>query len=400
MSMADLSYDLKTDQMVLNFGPQHPATHGTLRLVLELDGEVVKKAEPHIGYLHSGFEKLGEYKTYNQWITLSDRMNYLSPLANNIGFALAVEKLIGIDVPERAKYIRVILAELSRIADHMVWLGTHALDIGAFTAFLYAFEVREHLYNIFEHVTGARLTTSYTRIGGLFRDVPHDFEELVRAFLKYFPGVLKELHGLLTRNRIWMDRTRGVGYLSKEDAINWGVTGPVLRGSGVAYDVRRNFPYLIYDRLDFEIPVCDEGDVYSRYLVRMEELVQSMKIVEQCLADFPDGPVNYFDHKYTLPEKEAVYDTIEGLIHHFKNIMPGHGFEVPEGEIYVATEAPNGELGFYIVSDGSNKAYRLRVRPPSFVNFACFDHLVRGNLVSDVVAVLGSLNIIAGELDR
>ncbi len=395
-----VSTQVKTDRMVLNFGPQHPATHGTLRIVLELDGEVVVRAEPHIGYLHSGFEKLGEYKNYNQWITLSDRMNYLSPLCNNIGFAQAVERLIGIDIPERAKYIRVILAELSRIADHMVWLGTHALDIGAFTAFLYAFEAREKLYIIFEHTTGTRLTTSYTRIGGLFRDVPHDFVQMVSDFLKYFPGVLKELHGLLTRNRIWIDRTRGIGYISKEDAINAGLTGPVLRGSGVAYDVRRNFPYLIYDRLDFEIPVCDDGDVYSRYLVRMEELEQSLKIVQQCLKDFPDGPVNVFDHNITLPEKSEVYNTIEGLIHHFKNIMLGHGFEVPVGDIYDATEAPNGELGFYIVADGSNKAYRLRVRPPSFVNYSAFNQMVTGDMISDVVAVLGSLNIIAGELDR
>ncbi len=398
--MADTTFELKTDRMVLNFGPQHPATHGTLRIVLELDGETVVKAEPHIGYLHSGFEKLGEYKTYNQWITLSDRMNYLSPLSNNIGFAQAVEKLIGLEIPERAKYIRVILAELSRIADHLVWLGTHALDIGAFTAFLYAFESREWLYNIFEHTTGARLTTSYTRIGGLFRDVPHDFTELVTNFIKTFPKTLKELHGLLTRNRIWMDRTRKIGYLSKKDAINCGVTGPVLRGSGVEYDVRKDHPYLIYDRLDFEIPVCDDGDVYSRYLVRMEEMQQSLNIVKQCIKDLPDGPVNVLQHKFTLPEKSEVYNTIEGLIHHFKDIMPGHGFEVPVGDIYDATEAPNGELGFYIVADGSNKAYRLRVRPPSFVNYSCFDLMVRGNLVADVVAVLGSLNIIAGELDR
>ncbi|RMH87540.1 MAG: NADH-quinone oxidoreductase subunit D [Calditrichaeota bacterium] len=398
--MAEPTYELKTDRMVLNFGPQHPATHGTLRLVLELDGEVVVKVEPHIGYLHSGFEKLGEHKTYNQWITLSDRMNYLSPLCNNIGFAQAVEKLIGIDIPERAKYIRVILAEMARIADHMVWLGTHALDIGAFTAFLYAFEARENLYVIFEHTTGTRLTTSYTRVGGLFRDVPPDFPEMTRNFLKYFPKVLKELHGLLTRNRIWVDRTKGIGYLSKEDAINLGVTGPVLRGSGVPYDVRKDHPYLIYDRLDFEIPVCDDGDVYSRYLVRMEELEQSLKIIEQCIKDLPDGPVSTFDSKVKLPDKLEVYDTIEGLIHHFKNIMPGHGFEVPVGEIYDATEAPNGELGFYIVSDGSHKAYRLRVRPPSFVNFAAMDHMTRGYMVSDVVAILGSLNIIAGELDR
>ncbi len=398
--MPETVQELKRDRLVLNMGPQHPATHGTLRLVVELDGEVVVKAEPHIGYLHSGFEKLGEYKTYNQWIALSDRMNYLSPLANNAGFAQAVERLMGIEIPERAKYIRVILNELSRIADHLVWVGTHALDIGAFTAFLYGFEAREWLYDIFEHTTGARMTTSYTRIGGLARDVPHDFVEMVNNFLKKFPKVLKELHGLLTRNRIWVDRTRHIGYLSKEDAINWGVTGPVLRGSGVDYDVRKNFPYLIYDRLDFEIPVCDDGDVYARYLVRMEEMVQSMRIVEQCIKDFPDGPVNIFDDKIRLPEKEHVYNTIEGLIHHFKNIMPGHGFETPVGEIYDATEVPNGELGFYLVSDGTNKPIRLRVRPPSFVNFAPFDVMMRGNLVSDAVAVLGSLNIIAGELDR
>lgn len=391
---------LTTDRMILNMGPQHPATHGTLRLVLELEGEKVVKAEPHIGYLHSGFEKLGEYKTYNQWITLSDRMNYLSPLCNNIGFAQAVEKLIGLEIPERAKYIRVILAELSRIADHLVWVGTHALDIGAMTAFLYGFEAREWLYDLFEHTTGARLTTSYTRVGGFLKDVPEDFEELVKQFIKKFPKVLKQLHGLLTRNRIWMDRIRGIGYLSKEDAINYGVTGPVLRGSGIDYDVRKNFPYLIYDRLDFEIPVCDDGDVYSRYLVRMEEMAQSLKITEQCIKDFPDGPVNVADEKYKLPEKEKVYHTIEGLIHHFKNVMPGHGFPVPAGEIYDATEAPNGELGFYLVSDGTNKPIRLRVRPPSFVNFAPFDVLMRGNMVSDAVAILGSLNIIAGELDR
>lgn len=398
--MPETVRELKTDRLVLNMGPQHPATHGTLRLVVELDGEVVVKAEPHIGYLHSGFEKLGEYKNYNQWITLSDRMNYLSPLSNNVGFAQAVERLIGIDIPERAKYIRVIFAELSRIADHLVWLGTHALDIGAFTAFLYGFEAREWLYDIFEHTTGARMTTSYTRVGGLFRDVPDDFVESVTAFQKKFPKVLKELHGLLTRNRIWVDRTRHIGYLSKEEAINAGVTGPVLRGSGVDYDVRKNFPYLIYDRLDFDIPICDDGDVYSRYLVRMEEMVQSHRIVDQCIKDLPDGPVNIADDKIRLPQKEAVYDTIEGLIHHFKNIMPGHGFEVPPGEIYDATEAPNGELGFYLVADGTNKPVRLRVRPPSFVNFAPFNKMMAGNMVSDAVAILGSLNIIAGELDR
>ncbi len=398
--MPDQIQELKSDRMVLNFGPQHPATHGTLRLVLEVDGEKVVHCEPHAGYLHSGFEKLGEYKNYNQWITLSDRMNYLSPLSNNIGFAQAIERLIGLEIPERAKYIRVILAELSRIADHLVSIGTAALDIGAFTAFLYAFQARENLYNIFEHTTGARLTTSYTRIGGFLKDVPHDFVEMIEKFLKDFPPVVKEMHGLLTRNRIWIDRTRHIGVLSREEAINNGVTGPVLRGSGVEFDVRKDFPYLIYDRFDFEIPVSDDGDVYARYLVRMEEMVQSMEIVRQCLKEFPDGPINVSDTKYKLPEKDKVYNTIEGLIHHFENIMPGHGFEIPSGEIYDATEAPNGELGFYVVSDGSNKAVRLRVRPPSFVNYAPYGQMIAGHMVSDCVSVLGSLNVIAGELDR
>lgn len=396
----EAAYSLKTDRTILNFGPQHPATHGTLRLVLELDGEVVVKAEPHIGYLHSGFEKLGEHKSYNQWVTLSDRMNYLSPLCNNIGFAQAVEKLLEMEIPERAKYIRTILAEMSRIADHMVWLGTHALDIGAFTAFLYAFQARENLYIIFEHTTGARLTTSYTRVGGVFRDVPHDFKEMTNNFLNYYPGVLKEVHNLLTRNRIWVDRTRGIGHISREDAIELGVTGPMLRGSGVPFDVRKDHPYLVYDRLDFDVPVCDDGDVYARYLVRMEEVEQSLRIIRQCIDDLPDGPVSYFDKKYSLPEKEGVYDTIEGLIHHFKNIMPGHGFDVPVADIYDSTESPNGELGFYIVGDGSHKAYRLRVRAPSFINFSSFQDISKGASVSDVVAILGSMNIIAGELDR
>ncbi|GAB4172785.1 MAG: NADH dehydrogenase (quinone) subunit D [Calditrichia bacterium] len=391
---------LPSDEMVLSFGPQHPATHGTLRIVLELDGEIIKKATPHIGYLHSGFEKLGEHKNYNQWIPLSDRMNYLSAINNNIGFAQAVEKLIGVDIPERAKYLRVIMAELSRISDHMVWLGTHALDIGAFTAFLYTFEIREELYNIFEHASGARLTNSYTRIGGLMRDVPDDFEDQIKRFIKTFHRLFDETDRLLTKNRIWVDRTTGIGYLSKEDAISYGVTGPVLRGSGVQYDVRKNFPYLVYDQFDFDVPYATEGDVYARYLVRMEECRQSIRIIEQAMKKLPGGPVRIENHKLILPDKTEVYSTIESLIHHFKITMRGHGFDIPEGEIYDATEAPNGELGFYIVSDGSNTAYRLRVRPPSFVNYSCFGEIVQGNMVSDVVAVLGSLNIIAGELDR
>lgn len=398
--MIEEEKDLGTERMILNMGPQHPATHGTLRIVLELDGERVVDATPHIGYLHTGFEKLGEHMTYNQFITLTDRMNYVSALSNNVGFALAVEQLLGVEVPKRSQYIRVILAELSRIADHMVWLGTHAMDIGAFTVFLYAFEQREKIYNIFESVTGARLTTSYTRIGGVARDVPEGFEAQVSEFVRAFRPALEEMESLLTGNRIWMDRTKGIGVLSGEDAVSYGWTGPCLRASGVEWDVRKVEPYSSYDDFEFDVPVGDNGDVYDRYLVRLEELRQSVRIIEQAIGRFPGGDVNVDDAKVILAGKEKVYGTIEGLIHHFKLIMSGHGISVPKGEIYSSTEAPNGELGFFIVSDGGDTPYRVRVRPPSLVNYQAFPDLVRGLLVSDVIAVLGSLNIIAGELDR
>lgn len=398
--MIEEEKELGTERMILNMGPQHPATHGTLRIVLELDGERVVGATPHIGYLHTGFEKLGEHMTYNQFITLTDRMNYVSALANNIGFALAVEQMLGVEVPKRSQYIRVVLAELSRIADHMVWLGTHAMDIGAFTVFLYAFEQREKIYNIIESVTGARLTTSYTRIGGVARDVPGGFRAQVTEFVTAFRPALEEMESLLTGNRIWMDRTKGIGVLSAEDAVSYGWTGPCLRASGVEWDIRKVEPYSSYDDFEFDVPVGDNGDVYDRYLVRLEELRQSARIIEQAIGRFPDGPVNVDDAKVILAEKDKVYGTIEGLIHHFKLIMYGHGISIPKGEIYSSTEAPNGELGFFIVSDGGDTPYRVRVRPPSLVNYQAFPDLVRGLLVSDVIAVLGSLNIIAGELDR
>jgi NADH dehydrogenase I D subunit len=391
---------IHTDTFTLNFGPSHPATHGTLHLVMELDGERAIKITPHIGYLHTGFEKLAEYLTYNQFITLSDRMNYISPLCNNIGFALAAEKLMGISAPPRAQYIRVILAELSRIADHLVCIGMQAVDIGAFTAFIYGFIEREKLYNIFEAVAGARLTTSYTRVGGLFRDVPSNFQDMVKDFIKGFPKAWKEIDGLLTRNKIWLGRTQGVGAITKEEAINWGLTGPVLRAAGVEWDIRKAEPYLVYDQVEFDVPVGEYGDTYDRYMIRMYEIKESIRIVEQLIDKIPDGPFNYQNPKYTLPDKKEVYTTIEGLIHLFKLEMEGHGFEAPEGEVYMATESPNGELGFYIVSDGKNKPYRLRVRPPSFVHFSVFPRLMEGHFLSDAVAILGSLNIIAGELDR
>ncbi|MDE0298222.1 MAG: NADH dehydrogenase (quinone) subunit D [Candidatus Poribacteria bacterium] len=388
------------EKMMLNFGPQHPATHGTLRIVLELDGETVVKATPHLGYLHTGFEKLGEHLDYNQYIVVTDRMNYLSPLSNNFGYVLAVEKLLGLEIPKRGEYVRVIMAELSRLADHLIWLGMGALDLGAFTAFLYGFKEREKLYSIFEKTTGARLTTSYTRVGGVLRDLYDGFEEEVNAFLSAFPKTLKEVHTLLTRNRIWMDRTKEVGVISGEDAISYGLTGPCLRASGVGHDLRKAEPYSSYEDFDFDVAVGDNGDVYDRYLVRMEEMVQSCHIVRQAMDNLPDGPVNVPDNKIMLPEKKDAYGHIEGLIHHFKIIMDGHGVQPPRGEIYSATESPNGELGFYIVSDGSGTAYRIRIRPPSLLQYQVVPHMIEGGMVSDVVAVLGSLNVIAGELDR
>ena len=388
------------EKMMLNFGPQHPATHGTLRLVLELDGETVVKATPHLGYLHTGFEKLGEHLDYNQYIVVTDRMNYLSPLSNNFGYVLAVEKLLGLEIPKRGQYVRVLMAELSRLADHLLWLGMGALDLGAFTAFLYGFKEREKLYSIFEKTTGARLTTSYTRVGGVLRDLYDGFEEDVNAFLSAFPKTLKEVHTLLTRNRIWMDRTKEVGVISGEDAISYGLTGPCLRASGVGHDLRKAEPYSSYEDFDFDVPVGDNGDVYDRYLVRMEEMVQSCHIIRQAMANLPEGSVNVPDNKIILPEKKDAYGHIEGLIHHFKIIMDGHGVQPPRGEIYSATESPNGELGFYIVSDGSGTAYRIRIRPPSLLQYQVVPHMVEGGMVSDIVAVLGSMNIIAGELDR
>ena len=389
-----------SERLTLNLGPQHPATHGTLRLVLQLDGERIENCVPDIGYLHTGFEKLGEHMNYNQYIVVTDRMNYLSPLANNVGYAIAVEKLLGVEVPKRAQYIRVILCELSRLADHLVWLGTHALDIGAFTVFLYGFEQRERLYDIFEAVTGARLTTSYTRVGGVMHDLPIDFVKMVTDFTRQFPRAFSDVDALLTRNRIWIDRTKGIGVISGEEAIAWSLTGPCLRGSGVERDIRKAEPYSSYEDFDFDIPIGSRGDVYDRYLVRMEEMLQSIRIVDQAVRNLPEGPVKVADPKLILPEKADAYTKMESLIHHFEIIMDGHGIQLPAGEVYSCTESPNGELGWYIVSDGTDRPWRMRVRPPSFMNYQPFPEMVKGLMVSDLVAVLGSINVIAGELDR
>ncbi len=388
--------------MTLNFGPQHPATHGTLRIKMELDGEIVAKATPYIGFLHSGFEKLGERLDFNQYVTVADRMNYMSALCNDIAWHLAVEKLFGVEAPRRCQYIRVALAELSRISDHLVFLGTHALDLGAFTAFLWCFREREKLYDIIEMTTGGRMTTSYTRAGGLWADIPKGFEERAMAFCKQFPDRLREVEDLLTRNRIWIDRTKGVGVISGEDAVSYGLTGPCLRASGVVWDIRKAEPYSSYEDFEFEIPYGENGDVYDRYLMRLEEMKQSVRITEQAINKMPSGPVNVDQSaKICLPPKEKVHTEMESLIHHFEFIMPDTGPRLPAGEVYVPTESPNGELGYYIVGDGKSKnAYRARTRPPSFVNFQAFSKMVEGSLVADAVAVLGSLNIIAAELDR
>lgn len=389
---------MPTEHMILNMGPSHPATHGTLRIILELDGESIVKATPEIGYLHRGIEKLGENLTYHQFIPLTDRMNYVSAAMNNIGYCVAVEKLMGIEAPPRAQALRVIISELSRIMDHLVCVTINAVDIGAFTTFLYAFQQREVIYDLLEAMCGARLTTTLTRIGGMYRDVDAGWTERVRKSLPGIEKAIGEVETLLTRNRIWLERTQDVSPISGEEAINFGFAGPCLRASGVDWDLRKNQPYLGYEQYDFDIPIGSKGDVYDRYLVRMEEMKQSIKILRQALDKLPTGPVLADDPKATLPPKEEVYGTMEGLIRHFKFVMEGQ--PAPKGEIYSATEAANGELGFYIVSDGSGRPYRLRVRPPCFIIYQALERLCKGHMVADVIAVLGSLNIIAGELDR
>ena len=389
------------DRWVLNFGPQHPATHTTLRLVLMLDGERVVDAIPDIGYLHSGFEKIGEHLDYNQYVTVTDRMNYISPLANNIAWHGAVEKLLSLELTPRCKYIRTILAELARISDHLLCNGAVGLDVGAFTFFLYGFYQREVLYDIFETLCGARFTNSYTRTGGVMADFTPLVIEKIRTFVRTFPKTLDDMEKLLNRNRIFVDRTKGVGVLSKEDATNRSATGPIARASGVTRDLRKDEPYLSYADFDFKVCCATAGDCFARYLVRMGEIRESLKIVSQAIENLPSGPVNVgIDERTALPSKQQVYSTIEGTISHFEMVMTNRGFVVPNEESYSAIEAPNGELGFYLVGDGTDVAYRARCRPPSFIHFSLFPQLIRGHTLSDIVAVLGSLNIIAAELDR
>ena len=398
----DIAHDEQQDYLwTLNFGPQHPATHTTLRIVLKLDGERVVDAMPDIGYLHSGFEKIGESLDYNQYVVVTDRMNYISPAMNNIAWHQAVEKLLGIEITPRCKYIRTIIAELQRISDHLLCNGAVGLDAGAFTFFLYAFNKREDIYDIMETLCGARFTHSYTRTGGLSQDFTPLVIEKIRKFLKTMPKVLDDMERLLNRNRIFVDRTKGVGILTKEEALSRSVTGPHARASGVSRDLRKDEPYLAYADLDFEVACSKVGDCFARYLVRQEEMKQSLRIIEQALENLPAGPINVTpNERTTLPNKRMVYSTIEGTISHFELAMSNRGFETPYEESYGAVEAPNGELGFYLVGNGTDIPYRARCRPPSFIHFALFPHLIRGHTLSDIVAVLGSLNIIAAELDR
>lgn len=389
-----------TETMTVNMGPQHPSTHGVLQLILELDGEIVTKATPHIGFLHRGTEKLSEHRTYHQIIPLTDRLDYLAPMHNNLGYVLAVEKLFGItdQIPERAKVIRVMLAELTRIKSHLVWIACHALDIGAMTVFIYAFREREHIMNMYEKISGARMTSNYFRVGGLSADLPDGFEKDMRDFIDMMPGHIDTYEGLLTGNKIWQKRIMGVGNITGEAAIDIGLTGPALRSSGVDWDLRRDNPYSGYEDYDFKVHVDDGCDTWARYKVRLLEMREACKIIRQCLDKLKPGPILADCPKICLPPKKNVVNTIEGLIHHFKIITEGPKPEV--GEIYQGVENPKGEVGFYLVSDGSPSPYRMKIRPASFVNLQALPQMVQGRLIADVVAVIGTLDIVLGEIDR
>ncbi len=390
--------ELHGEHMLINIGPQHPATHGVLRLVLELDGETVVKCIPHIGYLHSSFEKLGEYRTWNQVIPLTDRMDYLAPLIYNCAYAMAVEKLMGIEVTERCKVVRVICMELDRIFSHLLWIGTTGIDIGAFTVFLWTFSERERIYNLHEALTGARITTSATRIGGMMADLPLGWVEALRHFVDTLPKTLDEVETLLSNNQIWIGRNRDVGVISAEDAINYGLSGPILRASGVPYDLRKDRPYYDYETYDFDVPVGEHGDCYDRYLCRMEEMRQSLRILDQALKRIPEGPINVEDPRVTLPGKTDCMADMESMIHHFKVVM--EGVKTPVGESWFSVESSKGELGMYVVSDGGSKPVRWRVRGPSFINLSALPKMVEGHLLADVIAVNASLDIVLGEIDR
>ena len=390
--------ELEGEHMLINLGPQHPATHGVLRLVLELDGETVVRCIPHIGYLHCGFEKIGEYRQYNQIIPWTDREDYLNSMGNNVAFALGAERLFGIDITERCTVLRVISMELSRIMSHVVWLGTFCIDIGAFTPFLWLFQERENIYDLLERWVGARLTTSATRVGGMAADIPTGWTDALETFLVRFPRTLNEVDRVLTKNGIWVGRTVGLGAMSADEALNYGLSGPMLRASGVAYDVRKDFPYLDYETYEFDVPIGSSGDVYDRFLVRFEEMRQSVRILQQAVRRLPDGPINVDDHRVILPPKSKATSEMESMIHHFKQVMEGP--RPPVGECYVPVESPKGEKGYYMVSDGTPKPVRWRIRPPSYVNLSAISKMVEGHLLSDVIAINASIDIVMGEIDR
>jgi len=384
--------------MVLNMGPQHPSTHGVLRLVLEIDGEAIVSLAPDIGYLHTGIEKTCEAKFYQQVVPLTDRIDYLCPMTNNLAYCLAIEKLLQLEIPERAQWMRVLLNELTRLNSHLVWLGTHAMDIGALTVFLYTFREREEILRIFEHVSGQRMMTSYFRIGGLALDPPLDFFSSVRALVKILPEKIDEYENLLTGNPIFIGRLKNVGFLTANDAIALGVTGPPLRASGVDWDLRRDMPYSSYEKFRFEVPVSNDGDVWARYIVRLREMRESVKICQQALDGMPEGPIKADAPHVVLPEREKMKTQMEALIYHFKIVT--EGFQVPAGEVYQAVESPRGEMGYYAVSDGTAKPYRVHMRNPSFATLQALETMCVGRLIADVVAVIGSIDIVLGEIDR
>jgi NADH-quinone oxidoreductase subunit D len=388
----------KDQTMVINMGPQHPSTHGVLRLVVEIDGETVVSLAPDIGYLHTGIEKTCEAKFYQQVVPLTDRIDYLCPMTNNLAYCLAVEKLLGLEIPERAQYLRVLFNELTRIQSHLVWLGTHAMDIGALTVFLYCFREREQLLRIFEAVSGQRMMTSYVRVGGLSLEPPRDLYATIRTFLKDFPAHIEEYEGLLQTNPIWMNRLKGVGYLSPEDAVALGVTGPPLRASGVDFDVRRDMPYSGYEKFQFNVPTSKIGDVWARYIVRMQEFRESVKICLQALDGLPEGRIVADAPKIILPDREQMKTQMESLIHHFKIVTEGFG--VPAGEATSSVEAPHGMMNYYVVSDGTAKPYRVHMRNPGFATLQALETMCKGRLLADVVAVIGSIDIVLGEIDR
>ncbi len=395
-----VEHDYPTGEILqLNMGPQHPSTHGVLRLVLDLEGETVLKLVPHIGYLHSGKEKIAEVKTYHKFIPYTDRLDYLSPMANNTAYVTAVEKLLGVEITERCKYLRTILCELARISSHLLWLGTHGMEIGAVSIFLYTFRERETIYDLFEEIAGARFTVSYMRVGGVAKDYPEGWLDRVEKFVNDFPSKHAEYSDLLTLNDIFVYRTRGIGKITREQALDLCLTGSSLRGSGVKWDIRKANPYLVYDRVEFDVPTRTEGDCYARFEVRMQEMLESAKIIKQCLKQMPkDGPINIDNPKVMYPPREKVKQSMEDLIHHF--LLASEGLKTPPGEVYQPIEASKGELGFHIFTEGGSRPYRLHIRSPSFVNLQSLSKMSEGSLIADVVAVIGSLDLVLGEIDR